>query len=171
MSKFNKFNFFILAFICLTLTLPAQVSSDSPPKRSKNGVYMTVGGGATYISYEFERLFGRSESFFGSAGAGLGAATVPDETNYATMPLHISGNAGKGSSFFEFGIGTTLIFNNPDRNSTSYLILGYRLSRPKKHKLALALRINLNIPFGYYNAVAKGSTQFIPLGLGLGIAF
>jgi hypothetical protein len=88
-----------------------------------------------------------------------------------TLPFHVSGNIGKRTGFFEFGTGTTLIFNHPDRNSISYLILGYRLSLPKKHKLAFSLRINLNIPFHYYNVVAEQGPQFIPVGLGLGIAF
>jgi len=171
MSTFNISLFFILIFICYTWTITAQASSDSLPKRPKNVVCMCVGGGATYISYEYERLFGRSKSFFGAVGTGLGTATDPDEADYTTMPFHLSGNVGRRASIFEFGLGTTLIFSNPDRNSTTYLILGYRLSLPKKHKVAFALKINLNIPFDYYNSIAKGSTQFIPLGLGLGIGF
>jgi hypothetical protein len=171
MSKFNKPNFFVLALICLTRTISAQVSSDSLPKRPLNVVYMGVGGGATYISYEYERLFNRKKSIFIAAGAGLGAATEPDEAYYTTLPFHVSGNVGKGVSFFEFGVGTTLIFNHPDRNSTSYLILGYRLALLKKHKVAFSFRLNLDIPFDYYNVVGKGGPQFIPLGLGLGVAF
>jgi hypothetical protein len=171
MSIFNKYGFFVLVLLCFAKTITGQISSDSEFKRPLNVVQMVVGGGATYFSYEYERLFGKGKSFFGAAGAGIGAATIPDEADYPTMPLHISGNVGKRSGFFEFGVGTTLIFNFPDRNSTSYLILGYRLSLPKKHKIAFSFRTNLNIPFNYYNAVAQQDPQFIPLSLSLGIAF
>jgi hypothetical protein len=164
----NKPLFFVLAFFLFSCKITAQDSSYSLQQRHKNVVFMNVGGGATYISFEYERLFGGSKVFFLSAGAGLGSAIEPlSETVYSTIPFHISGNLGHGVSFFEFGTGRTLISNNPD---ISYLILGYRLSLLKRHKLSFSLRLNFDIPFNL-NRVKELDAQFIPLELGLGIAF
>jgi hypothetical protein len=172
MSRFNKSGFFVLVLICLTRTITAQVFSDSQPKRAMNVVFMGVGGGATYISLEYERIFGRNKSIFISPGVGLGEAmeTYPDNY-YATLPFHVSVNVGRRASFFESGVGNTFIFNHPYRNAISYLILGYRLALPIKHKIAFSFRINLNIPFDFYDVVSEGNPQFIPVGFGLGIGF
>lgn len=168
MSRFEKFNFFVLVLICLTTTIYAQVSSESKSQRAMNVVSMGVGGGATYISFEYERLFGRGNIFFVSAGAGLGAATEPlSKAYYTTMPFHVSGNFGRGTSFFEYGVGRTIIANSPD---FSYLILGYRLALMKRHKLSFSFRLNLSVPFKF-NVIEEMDPQFIPLGIGLGIGF
>ena len=171
MSTFEKYSFFIFVLICLAMTASAQVSYESQPKRPMNSICMSAGGGATYISCEYERLFGRGKIFFLAAGAGLGTAISDDEKQYVTSPFHFSGNVGKGASFFEFGFGRTFLFNHPERDGTSYVILGYRLALPAKHKFAFSFRLNLDIPFKYINVVGEGDPMFIPAGLGLGIAF
>jgi hypothetical protein len=172
MTGLHKSGFFILVLIYFSGTITAQVSSESLPRRPMNVVFMNVAGGATYISFEYERLFGRKRPIFISAGAGVGEAmeTYP-ENYYMTLPFHGSINIGPRASFFELGVGRTLIFNHPDRNGISYLILGYRLALPKKNKIAFSLKINLNIPFDFYNVISEGNPQFIPVGVGLGIAF
>ena len=167
-TDLKKSLFFILAFFLFSCKITAQESSYSLQQRNKNVVFMNVGGGATYISFEYERLFGGSKVFFLSAGAGVGSGIEPlSETVYSTLPFHISGNLGFRASFFEFGTGRTLITDNPD---ISYLILGYRLSLLKKHRLSFSLRLNLDIPFNLHK-VKELDAQFIPLELGLGIAF
>jgi hypothetical protein len=172
MSGFNKYNCIVLGLICFTGTITAQVTSDLLPKRPKNVLFMNVAGGATYYSFEYERLFNTSKPVFISAGGGLGAAMETDpEIYYTTIPFHGSLNVGARTSFFEFGLGETLIFDHPSRDAISYLIIGYRLAFPKKHKIAFSFKLNLNIPFDFYDVVSEGDPQFIPIGLGLGIAF
>lgn len=152
--------------------MTAQVSEVSLPRRPMNAIFWSAGGGATYMSFEYERLFGRDKSFFIAAGAGLGSALSDDEAKYTTLPFHFSGNLGRGSSFLECGIGMTLLFDHPERDGISYLILGYRLALPVKRRIAFAFRIKFDIPFNYYSlAVGEGDPLFIPAGMGLGISF
>ena len=49
--------------------MTAQVSEVSLPCRPVNAIFWSAGGGATYMSFEYERLFGRDKSFFLAAGA------------------------------------------------------------------------------------------------------
>jgi len=171
MSDFNKYSALVFAIFCNSLSVTAQVSDVSLPVRPMNAIFWSVGGGATYMSFEYERLFGRDKSFFLSAGAGMGSALSDDETKYTTLPFHFSGNLGRGSSFLECGIGGTLIFDHPEKDGISYFLLGYRLALPVKHRIAFTFRIKLDIPLNYRNVVGEGDPQFIPAGMGLGISF
>ena len=93
-----------------------------------NAIFWSVGGGTTYMSFEYERMFGRDNSFFLSAGAGFGTALSDDEAKYTTLPFHFSVNLGRGSSFLECGVGMTMLLDHPERDGISYVILGYRLA-------------------------------------------
>ena len=171
MSDFYKYSTLVFVLVCSSGSVTAQVSEVSLPVRRMNAVFWSVGGGATYMSFEYERLFGRDKSFFISAGAGFGSALSDDEARYTTLPLHVSGNLGRGSSFFELGVGRTLLFDHPEMDGISYLILGYRLALPAKHRIGFTFRIKLDIPLNYRGVIGEGDPQFIPAGLGLGISF
>ena len=171
MSDLIKYSTLIFVFFINPVTITAQVSEVSLPVRPMNAIFWSVGGGATYMSFEYERLFGRDKLFFLSAGAGFGSALSDDEAKYNTLPFHFSGNLGRGSSFLECGIGMTLLFDHPEKDGISYFILGYRLALPLKHRIAFAFRIKLDIPLNYRDVVGEGDPQFIPAGLGLGISF
>lgn len=161
-----------MTLFCSSVSITAQVNEDTLPVRPMNAIFWTAGGGAIYMAFEYERLFGSDESFFLSAGAGLGSALSDDEAKYTTLPFHFSGNLGRGSSFLECGVGMTLLFDHPERDGVSYLILGYRLALPVKHRIAFAFRIKLDIPFNYYSlAVGEYGLLFIPAGMGMGISF
>jgi hypothetical protein len=171
MTNFNKYSALVFVLLFNSVLITAQVSEVSMPGRPMNAIFWSVGGGATYMSFEYERLFGRGKSFFLSTGAGLGSAFVNDEAKYKTLPFHFSGNMGWGTSFFECGVGMTLIHDHPERDGISYIILGYRLALPVKHRIAFAFRIHLDIPLQYFNIIKEGDLGFIPLGMGLGISF
>ncbi|MCU0377196.1 MAG: hypothetical protein MUC78_02965 [Bacteroidales bacterium] len=170
MPDLNKCAVLVLVLPCIAIALNAQVPGESQHRRPMNAIYWSVGGGATYIAFEYERLIFSSNSLLLSAGAGLGSALSDAETSYKTLPFHFSGNIGRRTSFFEFGLGNTLIFDHPDRDAVTYLILGYRLSLLKKRKIAFSFRLHLDIPFDYIDVVG-GDPKFFPYGLGLGIAF
>ncbi|MCU0409943.1 MAG: hypothetical protein MUC70_01440 [Bacteroidales bacterium] len=99
------------------------------------------------------------------------SASITAQVSQVSLPFHFSRNLGRGSSFLECGIGMTLLFDHPESDGISYLILGYRLALPLKHRIAFAFRIKLDIPLNYRNVVGEGDPQFIPAGLGLGISF
>jgi len=172
---------FLLVLNGLVKITTGQVVSDTITQRPMNLVYINSGGGATSVSIEYERLLGfwtyrtlhgKSQSLFISGGLGFGTASMqyPDEGNeYMTLPIHISANVGNRASFFESGVGTTILFGYPNRETITYYNFGYRLEPRRKYKFLF--RINFCIPF--YTLAFFESTDliFIPLSLSFGIGF
>lgn len=99
------------------------------------------------------------------------SVSITAQVSDVSLPFPFSGNLGRRTSFFECGVGGTLLFDHPEKDGISYIILGYRLALPVKRRIAFAFRIKLDIPLNYRNVVGEGDPQFIPAGLGLGISF
>ena len=71
-----------------------------------------------------------------------------------------------GRSFFEFGLGGTLVAGKADHPYILYPIVGYRFLPVEPNKLSF--RVFGHVPFS--EAAAKGVT-FIPIGLSVGLGF
>jgi hypothetical protein len=166
----------IIVFTISGTFLFAQNNRDSTDIRPINNINLSICGGASIISLNYERLFLINQNFFitGKLGIGyneefklciFGPCSPPEK--YITIPHHITGNLGKGRHFFEFGLGGTIIIGKTNQHYWLYPLVGYRLQPLKSNKVNF--RIFGSIPFSGLNSVED--IIFIPFGLSLGVNF
>lgn len=156
---------------------------DASSYRPVNNVAINAFGDASIVSVQYERLFLNSSKFFVLAKLGLGYNRQSDAcweggcpempvTRYLTVPHHLTGNVGKGRSYFEFGIGGTSFVGGSDdgyhqrQSYMAYPMLGYRFFPTDSRKISFRV-------FGYFPITDADDVDilFVPIGLNLGFAF
>lgn len=165
-----------IILVISTTILSAQKNSDSTKTRPINNININLLGDASLISLNYERLFFIRPIFMLTGKLGLGyneefqvciwgPCTTPNK--YLTIPLHITGNVGKGRHFFEFGIGGTRIIGHTNQPYYIYPLIGYRLNPLKKNRVNF--RIVGQIPFS--GVLYTDDILFVPVGFSLGFCF
>ncbi len=119
-------------------------------KRPVNSISLNLLGDASLMSLHYERLILITQDFILSIKFGLGYnqefqifGSSPE--NFLTVPHHVTGNWGEGRSFFELGLGGTIIAGDINQDYLFYPIIGYRLLPLKTN--AFNIRIFGIIPF------------------------
>ena len=149
-------------------------------ERPLNNISVNFIGDASYISIHYEKLHLKNKSYILAYKLGLGynqefqlclfgPCSSPAE-NYLTIPHHVTANLGTTRSFFEFGLGGTMLFGETAVPYIFYPILGYRFLPLNSNQLNFRLYFQPPVQF------ADGPTGHpeIPLvlgGISVGICF
>ena len=154
----------------------AQRNGDSRENRPMHSVNLSLLGDASMISVNYQKLYQVRPNFLVSGKLGLGynqefqlclfgPCSTPPE-NFLTIPHHITGNWGGGWSFFEVGLGGTLVLGPISQNYLLYPMIGYRLQPLKSD------RLNFRI-FGHFpvTGIESNYILFIPIGFSAGFCF
>ncbi len=131
-------------------------------------------GDASLISLNYERQFVISPTFILTGKLGLGyneefmicifGSCIQD--TYLTIPHHITCNFGTERSFFEIGLGGTIVSGYKTQFYLLYPMIGYRFLPLKSEKISF--RIYVQFPFSDLDTT---HILFIPVGLNFGISF
>jgi hypothetical protein len=164
----------ILIFLALSPVLFAQDSAVPTTKRPLNNIGINLLGNVSVVSANYERLFLVKPRFFfaGRAGVGFNKETFfifdspnhPPARHFTTFPFQLTANFGSGKSFFELGLGNTIILDSPEQSDYTYPIFGYRLQ--PKYSNNLNFRIYICIPLTQTDIILD-----IPIGISAGICF
>jgi len=177
----------LLIFFCFGIEINAQENSisqigevQSVVNRPLNNISLNLLGDASILSINYEKQYLVRKSFILTTKFGLGynqefrlcvfgPCSSPAE-NYVTIPHHFTANFGKKRSFFEFGLGGTLLFYG--ETSVPYIfypIIGYRFLPLKSNNLNFRLYflppIQFDDPFGHPEII------LVPVGASIGISF
>ena len=142
-------------------------------------------GDASIISINHEKLYLVGKSNILSTKLGLGynqefcisfySGQCSPIEDYLTIPHHFTANIGKKRSFFEFGLGGTMISgktNWPGGPYILYVIIGYRFLPLLSNKFNFRIYCQPPIPIGKVdNDFSLPDFIYIPLGLNIGISF
>jgi hypothetical protein len=156
------------------ITLFAQNDRDSTLIRPLSSFNINLGA-ASIASVSYDRMVPIGSNFMltGKLGLGynkesqlclFGPCSSPAE-NYTTITHHVTGILGKKRSFFEIGLGGTIIIGNTDQHYYLYPIVGYRLS--PLIPTNLTFRVYGLYPFSGFDIV---DILVLPIGLSLGIS-
>lgn len=144
--------FFTVFTVFTASELEGQVKDSLENKRPGLIPSVIVGGNLSIISLDLEKLFYIKPFFILGTGIGMGFTgnftpfnEEPDQA-YFTLPLHLTGNFGKGRSFAEIGMGGTLLAGGGESIYLFYPMLGYRLLPLKSRKFSF--RVWFYYPFG-----------------------
>jgi len=174
-------------FFCFGIVLKAQENSifqigevQNVLDRPLNNISLNLLGDASILSINFEKQYLVRKSFILTTKFGLGynqefrlcifgPCSSPAE-NYITIPHHFTANLGNKRSFFEIGLGgTILLYGETSDPYIFYPIIGYRFLPLKSNNLNFRLYflppIQFDGPFGH------PEIAFIPLGASIGISF
>lgn len=169
--------FISILIITYSSILNAQLKLDNIEIRPKNNAYLTIGGAdGALISLNYERLFLTSEKFFITAKIGAGyneqfrlcilGPCSPPIKKYFVITEHLTADFGKGKSFFEVGLGSTIICGVASTNVLIYPILAYRIQPLVSKKILF--RISLGFPIFNYDNI---ELIFLPIGFSVGGSF
>ena len=122
------------------------------PPRAEAIASIIVGGNVSIISLDLEKLIYLKPFLVLGGGIGMGITGTftpfneePDQA-YFTLPVHLTGNFGKGRSFAEMGFGGTLLAGGGETYYPVYPMLGYRLLPLQNRKFSF--RAWFYYPFG-----------------------
>lgn len=157
----------------------AQNEPDNSIRRPTNNIYLNLLGDASIFSINYEKLFLIDKGFALSSKIGLGynqadpvcisfGSPCPAPPKFLTIPLHISGNLGKGKRMFEIGVGGTFFTGNENKKMKLYPIVGYRLQPIESKKFTFRIFTNLFNPAEFFN---YDNILLSPVGISLGISF
>jgi|PlaIllAssembly_1097288.scaffolds.fasta_scaffold762684_1 hypothetical protein len=169
---------FLKALIILTLcSVVNELNAGKIPYvRAQNNVHITGFGDASIISANYERLVLSYRKFFMGVNLGLGYSQsygLPHaSTALLSMPMHVTGNLGAKSHYFEFGFGGTMLFYADEKKPKywdfcMYPMIGYRFQPLKTNKFTL--RVFSGYPIT--DEWDKENYWFFPLGLSIGFCF
>ncbi len=166
----------VLIPLTISITLLAQYQEEPNEMRPTKSLNLSLLGDVSLISINFEKLLIVKPTFILSSKLGFGfneefqicafgpCSSPPQK--YLTIPHHVTANFGKGKSFFELGLGGTIIKGNKSQPYMLYPIIGYRI---------VPLRLNRanfrafgQIPF--WNNESN-DIMFFPIGISFGICF
>ncbi len=166
----------IITLLILGSNSFAQKLVKSNQARPLNSIGVNILGDASEISANYERFFLIKDNFILSSKISFGFNEKLYDCHFLVKPCakktlftvsnHLTGNIGKGISFFEFGLGETFLIGN---NTTSYMIypmIGFRILPLKSNKL------NFRI-FGQFPLMKTkpSGILFIPIGFYFGVSF
>ena len=153
----------------------AQEPIDSVGSRPLNSINLNILGDASNWSVNYDRLFRVDSLVYLSAKFGLGynkefqlCIFGPCDFNdeeYFTIPLHLTGIIGKGRSFFEFGVGGTIITGETSQPFILYPVMGFRIL-PLRSGYSV-FRIYGQVPF----SELREDYFFSRIGLSFGLSF
>jgi hypothetical protein len=159
----------------------AQKEEESHLDRPKKNIFLsTIGADLTIVSINYDRLFLIKPKFFLTIGMGMGFNTHLDDFElqrpyHLTFPQHFTMNFGKRKSFFEFGIGGTVIFGDELHNGGAvyyeiYPLIGFRLHPFKSKKMNF--RVYSSFPPSFIISDAETLVfWWSPIGVSLGVIF
>ena len=148
---------FLLILLCIYGTeLKSQENSISQieknnTKRARplNNISLNFFGDASKISINYEKQYLLTESGFLSTKFGLGynqefclslfGLSCSNIEEYLTIPHHVTVNFGKRRSFFEFGLGGTILYGETSEPYIIYPIIGYRFLPLQSNKINFRL--------------------------------
>ena len=143
-------------------------------------------GDASRISINHEKLYlvGKSNILSTKLGLGynqefcisFGSGSCSAKEDYLTIPHHFTANIGKKRSFFEFGLGGTMISGKTTWPYILYGIIGYRFLPLQSNKFNFRIYFQPPIPIRKLkkpidNDFPHPDILYIPLGLNIGISF
>jgi len=159
--------------LVLSLALPEIQAGSNPFLRPINNVNLSLFGDASILSLNYERFFVNNRKFFLAGRIGVGYSEsqgLPAEnTSLVGFPLHLTGNYGERKHYFEFGLGSTLLFYGKMDywDFALYPVVGYRFQPYKKDKFSFRL-------FASYPLTDKIDIKnywFFPIGVSVGFCF
>ena len=178
---------FLSILVCLALEVKSQERSipqieknQSIEHRPLNNISLNLLGDASKLSINYEKQYLVGESFILTTKFGLGynqefrlcifgPCSSPAE-NYLTIPHHFTANLGNRRSFFEFGLGGTILYGETSEPYLLYPIIGYRFLPLQSNKFNFRLYFQppiqrLEGDFGHPDIA------WIPAGMSIGISF
>lgn len=177
----------LLSLLCFfAIEIKAQENSisqiekiQSVEDRPLNNISLNLLGDASYISINYEKQYLVGKSYILSAKLGLGynqefcislgTGSCSPVEDYLTIPHHFTANIGKRRSFFEFGLGGTILYGETSEPYILYPIIGYRFLPMQSNKINFRLYFlpppYADGPFGHPDIL------FFIVGASLGISF
>ncbi|MCX6232465.1 MAG: hypothetical protein NTZ33_13090 [Bacteroidetes bacterium] len=161
----------IIAFSVTLLVAQYKGNFNYAYSRPLNNINLGILGDASLFSVNYERLFlNRSNSFFCTAGMGLGAnpeiSVFGPAYLFFAIPHHITANIGYKKHFFEVGIGGVYIYKKPNWDYINYMIAGLRIQPLESNDFYFRIYGCTTI-----NDIKTGRLTIIPIGLSFGISF
>ena len=155
-------------------------------KRPLHNISLNLFGDASKLSINYERqyLVGKSNILSTKFGLGYnqefcislwGISCSPIE-DYLTIPHHFTANIGKRRSFFEFGLGGTVLYGETRWPYILYGIIGYRFLPLQSNKLNFRIYLQPPIPIRKIkkpvdNDFPHPDILYIPIGVSVGFSF
>jgi hypothetical protein len=148
--------------------------------RPLNSISLNLLGDASKLSINYEKQFLVGESFILTTKFGLGynhefriclfGPCSSPLKYYLTIPHHFTANLGKRRSFFEFGLGGTILYGETSQPYILYPIIGYRFLPLQSNKFNFRLYFQPPIQeiegeFGHPDI------GWIPVGISIGSSF
>ena len=189
------FNWLILLSLlfCFGSEIKAQEKSISQIEKNKsiedrplNNISLNLLGDASRISFNYEKqyLVGKSNILSTKVGLGynqefcisFGAGSCSPVEDYLTIPHHFTANIGKRRSFFEFGLGGTILSGKTTWPYVLYGILGYRFLPLQLNKFNFRIYFQPPIPTRELkkpvdNDFPHPDILYIPFGVSVGFSF
>ena len=177
-----------LLFVCFGIGIKAQEKSIYKLEKTQNlsarplkNINLNLLGDASIISINYEKQYLVGETFILSTKFGLGynqefklcffgPCSSPPE-NYLTIPHHFTLNFGNSRSFFEFGLGGTILSGETNQPYILYPIIGYRFLPLQSYQLNFRLYFQPPLPRIGENDIGHPDIAYIPLGLSIGTSF
>jgi hypothetical protein len=104
---------FLPAIILFLLSIPAIAQFDQTPLTTK-AIYVELGGAGLPYSFNYDFRFDPTKQDGWGMRVGLGGYTTTNES-FFSAPIMLNRLYGKGTNFFEVGIGATFFaFDNTD---------------------------------------------------------
>ena len=177
----------LLSLLCFFVTqVKAQEKSisqiekiQSVEDRPLNNISLNFLGDASQISINYEKQYLVGKSYILSTRVGLGynqefclsfwGVSCSPVKDYLTIPHHFTANIGKRRSFFEFGLGGTILYGETSDPYILYPIIGYRFLPLQSNKINFRLYF-LPPPFED-GPLGHTDIYFYIVGGSLGISF
>jgi hypothetical protein len=184
---------FLSILVCLSLEVKTQEKSisqieniQSVEDRPLNNISLNLLGDASIISINYEKQYLVGKSYVLSTKFGLGynqefcisfgnGSCSPVE-DYLTIPHHFTANIGKRRSFFEFGLGGTILSGETSEPYILYGIIGYRFLPFHSNKFNFRIYLQPPIPIKELekpvdNDFPHPDIRYFPVGVSAGISF
>ena len=154
--------------------------------RPLNNISLNFLGDATKMSINYEKQFLVAESFILTTKFGLGynhefriclfGPCSSPLKYYLTIPHHFTANLGKRRSFFEFGLGGTILSGETSEPYILYGIIGYRFLPFHSNKFNFRIYLQPPIPIKELekpvdNDFPHPDIRYFPVGVSAGISF
>ena len=184
---------FLSILFCLSLdvktqeiSMPKTEKNQSIENRPLNNISLNLLGDASIISINYEKQYLVGKSYILSTKFGLGynqefcisfgnGSCSPVE-DYLTIPHHFTANIGKRRSFFEFGLGGTILSGETSEPYILNVIIGYRFLPFHSNKFNFRIYLQPPIPIKELekpvdNNFPHPDIRYIPFGVSAGISF
>ena len=184
---------FTSILVCLSLEVKTQEKSisqiekiQSVEDRPLNNISLNLLGDASIISINYEKQYLVGKSYILSTKVGLGynqefcisfgTGSCSPVEDYLTIPHHFTANIGKRRSFFEFGLGGTILSGETSEPYILYGIIGYRFLPFHSNKFNFRIYLQPPIPIRELkkpvdNDFPHPDIRYIPFGVSVGFSF